>query len=95
MNRQFTRIIDPVIDSTEVSYDGEILPDGTVNVRRVTVDKDAEGNVISTKYHRHVLPPGDDFSNEPEEVQAVCQREHTPQKISDRAAFVLAQQELL
>ena len=95
MNRQFTRIIDPVIDSTEIFYDGEILPDGTVNVRRVTVDKDAEGNVISTKNHRHVIFPGDDYSDEPEEVQVECRREHTVEKVNARAAFVLAQQELL
>jgi len=82
------------VASTEVSYGGEIQLSGAVQVRKCTITKDAHGKQISKTYHRHVLHPGDDFSNEPQEVKDVCQREHTPKKISDRAAFVLAQKEI-
>ena len=88
----FKNIVEIVVASTEVSYDGEILPDGTVQVRKCTVEKDASGNVISNKFHRHVLHPGDDYSDEPDEVKAVCQREHTPEKIKARAEFIAAQE---
>ena len=91
----FKRIEEVQIASSEVSYGGEILPDGTVQVRKCTIEKDAEGNVVSKKFHRHVLHPGDDYSNEPQEVKDVCAVEHTPQRISDREAFVLAQKDNL
>lgn len=89
----FTKIEEKQVASTEVSYGGEILPDGTVQVRKCTIEKDADGNQISKTFHRHVLHPGDDYSNEPQEVKDVCTVEHTPQRISDREAFVLAQKE--
>ena len=88
----FKKIEEVTVASTEVSYDGEILPDGTVQVRKCTIEKDADGNQISKKFHRHVLHPGDDYSNEPQEVKDVCQREHTVEKINARAAFVAAQE---
>ena len=31
-----------------------------------------DGNVLSVSYHRHVINTGDDYSNEPDKVQAVC-----------------------
>jgi hypothetical protein len=31
-----------------------------------------DGNVLSVSYHRHVISAGDDYSNEPDKVQAVC-----------------------
>ncbi len=89
----FKRIEEVTVASTEVSYGGEILIDGTVQVRKCTISKDAGGKEISKKLHRHVLHPGDDYSKEPQEVKDVCAVEHTPAKISDRAAFVLAQKE--
>ena len=91
----FIKIIPQVVVSTEVSYDGEIMEDGSVRVRKNTKNKDANGEVISNIYHRHVIFPGDDYSDEPAEVQAECQREHTVEKVNARAAFVLAQQENL
>lgn len=33
------------------------------------------------KHHRHVIMPGQDYSNEPREVQEVCAREHTQEVI--------------
>ena len=31
-----------------------------------------DGNVLSVNYHRNVINAGDDYSNEPSKVQAVC-----------------------
>lgn len=73
--------------STEVTYDGEILEDGSVQVRRCTANKDAAGNVIGTIYHRHVIHPGDDYSKEPQEVKDVCIVEHTDAVKLARARF--------
>jgi len=88
----FRKIEEVEIASTEISHDGEILADGTVQVRKCTITKDAEGNVIGKKYHRHVCHPGDDYNHEPQEVKDVCQREHTPEKIQARKDFVAAQE---
>jgi hypothetical protein len=92
INMAFNKIVKSVVASTDVSYDGEVLEDGTVQVRKVTKELDVSGNVIRQKYHRHVLHPGDDYSNESDEVKAVCQQEHTAEKINARAEFVAAQE---
>ena len=86
----FKKIEEVEIASTEVSHDGEIMLDGTVQVRKCTITKDASGNVIGKTYHRHVLHPGDDYSHEPQEVKDICQREHTPERIQARKDFVVA-----
>ena len=91
----FKKIEKVEIASTEISHDGEILEDGTVQVRKCTIAKDDDGNFISKQFYRYVLHPGDDYSNEPQEIKDVCAVEHTPEKISAREAFVLAQQENL
>lgn len=31
-----------------------------------------DGEVISSSYHRHVISAGDDYSQEPANVQAIC-----------------------
>lgn len=49
----------------------EVLETGALQVRaaiRVLED----GQVLSQSYHRHVLHPGDDLSNETERVRAVA-----------------------
>ena len=48
-----------------------------------------DGNVISTSYHRHVVAPGQDYSNEDPKVQAVCAAVHTAEVI---AAYQAAQE---
>ena len=88
----FIKIEEKEVASTEIVYGGEILPDGTVQVRKCTISKDVDGNQIGKAYHRHVIHPGDDYSNEPAEVQIECQREHTIDKINARAAFLEEQE---
>lgn len=41
-----------------------------------------DGNVISSSYHRHVVAPGQDYSNEDAEVQAVCAAVHTAEVVA-------------
>lgn len=59
----------------------EVVENGTVQVRtaiRIVED----GNVISTTYHRHVVVPGQDYSQEDARVQAICAAAHTPEVIA-------------
>ena len=51
-----------------------------------------DGNVISTSYHRWVIAPNQDHSNEHEDVQAMCKQFHT-QEVKDAYATFLAEQE--
>jgi hypothetical protein len=65
----------------------ETLENGCVQVRaaiRVLED----GRVLSQSYHRHVVAPGQDYSEEDERVQAICAAVHTPEVI---AAYQAAQ----
>jgi len=41
---------------------------------------------ISRNYHRHVIAPGQDYSNEDASVQAICSAVHTPEIIAAYAA---------
>ncbi len=65
----------------------ETLENGCVQVRaaiRVLED----GRVLSQSYHRHVIAPGQDYSEEDAKVQAICAAVHTPEVI---AAYQAAQ----
>ena len=46
-----------------------------------------DGVEISSGYHRHVVNPGDDYSSESTEVQAICEVFHTAAVISAYQAF--------
>jgi phage host-nuclease inhibitor protein Gam len=61
-----------------------------VQVRTATVIK-RDGEEISRSFHRHVVSPGDDITNESTEVQAICNAVHT-QEIKDAYAAHLAAQ---
>jgi hypothetical protein len=65
----------------------ETLENGCVQVRTKTVIKE-DGVEISSKFHRHVVAPGDDYSAENARVQAICAAMHTADVI---AAYKLAQ----
>jgi hypothetical protein len=49
-----------------------------VQVRTATIVLD-DGVELSRSFHRKVLAPGDDYSQEDEKVQAVCAAVHTPE----------------
>ena len=54
-----------------------------------------DGNVLSSSFHRHVVAPGDDTTNETQEVQDVCTAVHTQAVIDAYQAHLAAQQEEL
>jgi len=63
-----------------------------IQVRTATVIEE-DGVELTRSFHRHVVSPGDDVSNESAEVQAIAAVVHTPEVI---AAYqeMLANQEI-
>jgi len=59
----------------------EVTEFGVVQVRTKTAIKE-DGVEISSKFHRHVVAPGDDYSGEDTRVQAICAATHTPEVIA-------------
>jgi hypothetical protein len=69
----------------------EVIENGTIQVRTKTAIKE-DGVEISSKFHRHVVAPGDDYSAEDARVQAICAATHTADVV---AAYQAAQAEQL
>ena len=65
----------------------EVVENGVVQVRTKTAFKE-DGVEIGSKFHRHVVVPGADYSAEDAKVQAICAAVHTPEVI---AAYQAAQ----
>jgi len=65
----------------------EVVENGSVQVRTKTAILE-DGVEISSKFHRHVVAPGADYSAEDAKVQAVCAATHTPEVV---AAYKAAQ----
>lgn len=65
----------------------EVIESGNVQVRTKTAIME-DGKEISSRFHRHVVVPGQDYSNEDSRVQAICAATHTPEVI---AAYEAAQ----
>ena len=54
----------------------EVVENGSIQVRTKTAIKE-DGIEISSKFHRHVVAPGADYSAEDAKVQAICAAVHT------------------
>ena len=54
----------------------EVLENGCIQVRTKTAIKE-DGVEISSKFHRHVVAPGDDYNGEDDRVKAICKAIHT------------------
>ena len=65
----------------------EVIQNGCVQVRTKTLIIE-DGKEISGTFHRHVVSPCDDYSQEDAKVQAICAAVHTPEVI---AAYQAAQ----
>lgn len=76
-----------MLEKVEVVDLIEALENGCVQVRTKTAFKE-DGVEIGSKFHRHVVAPGDDYSGEDTRVQGVCKALHTAQAI---AAYKAAQ----
>ncbi len=59
----------------------EVVENGTLQVRTKTAIKE-NGVEISSKFHRHVVVPGADYSAEDAKVQAIAASIHTPALIA-------------
>jgi hypothetical protein len=65
----------------------EVIENGSIQVRTKTAIKE-DGIEISSKFHRHIVAPGADYSAEDAKVQAVAASIHTAAVI---AAYKAAQ----
>ena len=66
----------------------EVVENCSVQVRTKTAIKE-DGVEISSKFHRHIVAPGDDYSAEDARVQAICAATHTAEVV---AAYQAAQE---
>lgn len=69
----------------------EVVENGTLQVRTKTAIVE-DGVEISSKFNRHVVVPGADYSQEDAKVQAIASAMHTPEVVAAyEAAQALAQ----
>jgi hypothetical protein len=78
-----------MLEKIEVVDRIEVVENGSLQVRTKTAIKE-DGVEISSKFHRHIIAPGDDYSAEDARVQAICAAMHTADVV---AAYKAAQQE--
>lgn len=67
----------------------EVVENGCVQIRTKTAIEE-DGVEISSKFHRHIVAPGDDYSGEDERVQAICAATHTAEVIEAYKAATAA-----
>jgi len=70
----------------------EVVENGTLQVRTKTAIKE-DGVEISSKFHRHVVVPGADYSGENAKVKSICASIHTAEVIASYQASLVAQPE--
>ena len=70
-----------MLEKVQVVDKIEVLENGCVQVRTKTAIME-DGKQISGSFHRHVVAPNDDYSQEDARVQAICEVTHTPEVIS-------------
>jgi hypothetical protein len=70
-----------MLEKVEIVDRIEVIENGCVQVRTKTAIKE-DGIEISSKFHRHVVVPGDDYSAEDARVQAICAATHTADVIA-------------
>ena len=78
-----------MLDKIEVVDLIEVLENGALQVRSKTAILE-DGVEISSKFHRHVVAPGQDYSNEDAKVQAICAAVHTPKVVAAYEALQVA-----
>jgi hypothetical protein len=68
----------------------EVIENGSIQVRTKTAIKE-DGVEISSKFHRHVVVPGADYSAEDAKVQAIAASIHTTEVVAIYKAAIAAQ----
>jgi hypothetical protein len=58
----------------------EVIETGVVQVRQATIITE-NGNQISRTFHRWCITPGEDYSNQEQQVQDICKVAHTKEVI--------------
>lgn len=79
-----------MLEKIEIVDRIEVIENGCVQVRTKTAIKE-DGIEISSKFHRYVVAPGDDYSGEDARVQAICAAVHTAEVIAAYKAAIAAQ----
>ena len=69
------------LDKQTVIDQIEVVENGTVQVRQATIITE-DGNQISRTFHRWVITPSQDYSDQEDKVKAICQVTHTPEVIA-------------
>ena len=69
----------------------EVVENGSIQVRTKTVIKE-DGVEISSKFARHVVAPGNDYSAEDARVKAICAAMHTADVVAAYKAKLAEQQ---
>ncbi len=72
-----------------IEYKEEILPNQIIQVRRADVIK-KDGVEVGRTYHRNVVVPGQDVSDQPAEVQAIAAALWTEEVVAAYEAEVAA-----
>ena len=70
----------------------EVTENGVVQVRKATRIIE-DGNQLSQSYHRWTISPGQDYSDQPDNVKAICQVTHTPAVVAAYEAAIEAARE--
>ena len=79
------------LNKTTVTDKIETLENGTIQVRTATrIDED--GTTLSSSFHRHVLTPGQDLTDQDPKVVAIANAVHTPEVIAAYEAMLAAQE---
>ena len=78
---------------TKETVIGKVEVVGTYKAVQVAMDTliKEDGNLISQTRHRHVLMPDSDISNEPQEIQNICNTAWTQEVKSAYEAFKIEQ----
>ena len=80
------------IEKTKTIDKIEVIGDYKHIQVRERTDIIEDGKVLSSTYHRWVIAPNQDHSQESADVQAMCQQFHT-QEVKDAYATFIAEQE--
>jgi hypothetical protein len=79
-----------MLEKIEIVDRIEVIENGCIQVRTKTAIME-DGKQISGTFHRHVVAPGDDYSDEDARVQAICAATHTPEVVAAYQAAQAAQ----
>jgi len=59
----------------------EVVENGIVQIRQATIITD-DGNQVSRTFHRWCIAPGEDYSDQEQQVQDICKVTHTAEIIA-------------